>query len=122
MTGEVGLFCNHGEKKRAQDAGADLYQAEEDSEREHASKEQLTSWNGKDRENEDVEDIGEEEVPLVYRGDAHDNEGVHDVDVVIACLRPEGSMCRSRRKCVVGGKEEERDDEGGERDRTGNLH
>ena len=51
---------------------------------------------GEDGEDEDVEEIGEEEVPLVDGCGSHDDEGVHDVEVVVAGLGPEGADARVR--------------------------
>ena len=52
---------------------------------------------------------GNRSCPLVDRCGTHDDEGVHNVEVVIGGLRPEWAVQGVRRKAVVGGKEEERD-------------
>jgi hypothetical protein len=60
-----------------------------------------------DRKDKDIHEIWEKEIPLVDRSRAHDDEGVHDIKVVVSCLSPEGAVQRVRRKGMVGRKEKE---------------
>ena len=115
-------FGEDGEEDDAQAAGSEEYEAEEDCESEHSGEEEVTFVDGEDGEDEDVEEIGEEEVPLVDGCRSHDDEGVHDVEVVVAGLGPEGADERVWREAVVGGVEEERDEQAGEGEGVGDDH
>ena len=122
MAEEVVLLGGKGEEERAQNACAELNEEEKDSEGKDASEEEFAAGDGENGEDEDVENVGEEQIPLVDSDCSHDDEGIDDVEGVIACLRPEGTMEGSWREGVIGRKEKERDDEGWECDGSGDLH
>ena len=115
-------FGEDREEDDAQAAGSEEHQAEEDCESEHSGEEEVAFVDGEDGEDEDVEEIGEEEVPLVYGCCSHDDEGVHDVEVVVAGLGPEGADERVRREAVIGGVEEEGDEQAGKGEGVGDDH
>jgi hypothetical protein len=74
------------------------------------------------RKDKDIDKIREEEVPLIDSGGAHHNEGVHDIEVVVSNLRPEGAMQRIWRKSMVGRKQEESHQQARDSDGATNLH
>src|SRR3979490_1721453 len=61
-----------------------------------------------DREDEDIHEIREEEIPLKDRSCPHDDERVHDIEVVVSHLSPERARHRVRRKCMVSREEKQR--------------
>src|SRR5260370_28321000 len=89
-------------------AGAKQYQTEKDSEPQHPREKEIQACYWLDREDKDIHEIREEEIPLKDRSRAHDDKGVHDVEVVVSDLSPERARHRVRRKGMVGREEKER--------------
>ena len=96
----LGSPATDGKNERAEDAGSDEDEGEEDGERKDSGKEEAAGGDGQEGEDEDVEKIGEQEVPLIYSGRAHDEEGVHDVEVVVGrpATRTDAAMARAGRR------------------------
>jgi hypothetical protein len=104
----VGALRNQRQEDQAESACAEQYQAEKDGERKHSCEKEMPVRDRLNGENKDIHEVWEEKIPLVDRSRAHDDEGVHDIEVVVAGLGPEGAMHRVGRKGMVGGKEKER--------------
>src|SRR5260370_23473081 len=77
---------------------------------------------GLNRKDKDIHKIGEEEIPLKDRSCAHDDEGVHDIEVVVSDLSPEWPRHWIRGKGMVGREEEERDQQARDGDGATDLH
>jgi hypothetical protein len=107
MVPEAWQIGDHWEEECAEDAGADQHRAKEDGEREYPCEEEASRGDGKHGEHKDVEQVGEQQVPLVNRR-SHDEEGVHHKEVVVANLRPKGTRIRHGWKSEVVDKIEEK--------------
>ncbi|QMV19410.1 hypothetical protein GOB94_12500 [Granulicella sp. 5B5] len=121
MAAGVGEIRHHGEKECAEEVGAEQNEREEDGDREDSGLEEAAVCDGQDGEDVDVEEVGEEEVPLVDGGCSHDDEGVHDEEVVVGDLRPEGARVGVRREGVVGREEVHGDEQRGQSDEVADL-
>ena len=117
----VGRVRDHGHEKRAEEVGAEQNEREEDGEGEDSREEEAAVGDGQHGEYVDVEEVREEQVPLVDGGAAHDDEGVHDEEVVVGDLRPEGAWERVGREGVVGGVEVHGDEHGRQSDEVADL-
>ncbi len=104
---KLGNSATKGKKDDPENAGDKQYQSEKDGERQHSGKKEMPAGYGLNRKDKDVHEIRKEKIPLIDCSGAHHDEGVHDVEVVVCDLRPEGTMQRMRRKSMVGRKEKE---------------
>src|SRR5260370_33285425 len=103
-------------------AGAKQYQTEKDSEPEHPREKEIQACYWLDREDKDIHEIREEEIPLKDRSRAHDDKGGHDVEAMVSDLSPERTRHRVRRKGMRGRGGEERHHQAGSCDGSTKLH
>src|SRR5215469_347862 len=81
-----------GKEEGAEKVCSDECKCQKDCERKQPREQKTSLWNGKRCENENVKEVGKQQVPFENGDAAHHDEAIDDVEKVISHLQP----CRPR--------------------------
>src|SRR5271170_1757571 len=117
VTSQTGQVSGGGKEDRAEGVDAKQKDGEKKAHGSDSRREKSAALNREGREHEDVEQVGEKEVPDEDRDRSDGHKGIHDVEVVVGYLRPEGTPSGK----VIWREEIDCHTRTRQRDRVGNL-
>ena len=86
----IGRIRGHGKDEGREDVDIEKKSADEDPDGADAGKKGAAPRNGQHAENEEIEEVGEKDIPLKNGGDADRNKRVHHEEEMMIDLHPVG--------------------------------